>query len=36
MKIGYTQAVLTPSLDRPVFLAGFGQNRSMDATQITI
>ena len=27
MKIGYAQQVITPSLDRPVFLAGFGQNR---------
>lgn len=24
---GYAQAVITPTLDRPVFLAGFGQNR---------
>jgi len=27
MKIGYAQNVITPSLDRPVYLAGFGQNR---------
>ena len=27
MQIGYSQNVITPSLDRPVFLAGFGQNR---------
>jgi hypothetical protein len=27
MKLGYAQAIITPSLDRPVFLAGFGQNR---------
>jgi len=27
MKIGYAQSVITPSLDRPVYLAGFGQNR---------
>ena len=27
MKIGYAQTVLTPALDRPVFLAGFGNNR---------
>lgn len=27
MKIGYAQQIITPSLDRPVFLAGFGQNR---------
>jgi hypothetical protein len=27
MKVGYAQTVITPSLDRPVFLAGFGNNR---------
>ncbi len=27
MKIGYAKTVITPSLDRPVYLAGFGQNR---------
>ena len=27
LQIGYSQAVITPSLERPVFLAGFGQNR---------
>jgi len=27
MKVGYAQQIITPSLDRPVFLAGFGQNR---------
>lgn len=27
MNIGYAQAVITPSLDRPVYLAGFGNNR---------
>jgi len=27
MKIGYAQTVITPSLERPVYLAGFGQNR---------
>ncbi len=27
MKIGYSQAVITPSLDKPVFLAGFGNDR---------
>ena len=27
MKIGYAQTIITPSLDRPVYLAGFGQNR---------
>ena len=26
-KIGYAQAVITPSLARPVYLAGFGRNR---------
>jgi hypothetical protein len=25
--VGYAQAVITPSLERPVYLAGFGQNR---------
>jgi hypothetical protein len=27
MEIGYAQQVITPTLDRPVFLAGFEQNR---------
>lgn len=27
MKIGYAQTIITPSLDKPVYLAGFGQNR---------
>ena len=27
LQIGYSQGVITPSLERPVFLAGFGQNR---------
>jgi hypothetical protein len=27
MKIGYAQDIITPKLDRPIFLAGFGQNR---------
>jgi hypothetical protein len=27
LQIGYSQAIITPSLERPVFLAGFGQNR---------
>lgn len=27
MEVGYAQAVITPALERPVFLAGFGQNR---------
>jgi len=27
MKIGYSQQIITPSLDKPVYLAGFGNNR---------
>ena len=27
MRVGYAQNVITPSLDRPVFLAGFGNDR---------
>jgi len=27
MKIGYAQKVITPALDKPVYLAGFGNNR---------
>ena len=27
MKIGYAQNIITPSLDKPVYLAGFGSNR---------
>jgi len=27
MKFGFAQAVITPRLDKPVYLAGFGQNR---------
>jgi hypothetical protein len=27
MKLGYAQSIITPSLDDPVYLAGFGQNR---------
>jgi hypothetical protein len=27
VQIGYAQAVITPSLARPIFLAGFGRNR---------
>jgi hypothetical protein len=27
MNIGYAQQAITPSLDRPVFLAGFGNDR---------
>ena len=30
MKIGYAQNVITPSLDRPVYLAGFGNNRQAE------
>lgn len=28
---GYAQAVITPSLERPVYLAGFGQNRCAES-----
>lgn len=31
MKIGYAQTVITPSLDKPVYLAGFGNNRRAEA-----
>ena len=27
MNIGYAQNIITPALDRPVYLAGFGNNR---------
>ena len=27
LQIGYAQQIITPSLDRPVYLAGFGKNR---------
>ena len=27
MNIGYAQQIITPTLDKPVYLAGFGQNR---------
>lgn len=27
MKVGYARNIITPSLDRPVYLAGFGNNR---------
>ncbi|MCJ7706507.1 MAG: hypothetical protein MUO38_02700, partial [Anaerolineales bacterium] len=27
LSVGYAQTVITPSLDRPVYLAGFGQDR---------
>jgi hypothetical protein len=28
---GYAEQVITPSLDRPVYLAGFGQNRRAES-----
>ncbi len=31
MKIGYSQNIITPSLDKPVYLAGFGNNRRATA-----
>jgi hypothetical protein len=31
MKVGYAQTTITPSLDRPVFLAGFGHNRRAES-----
>lgn len=31
MKIGYAQTVITPALDKPVYLAGFGNNRRATA-----
>jgi hypothetical protein len=31
MNIGYAQAAITPSLERPVYLAGFGQNRRAES-----
>ena len=31
MKIGYAQTVITPSLERPVYLAGFGNNRRAES-----
>ena len=27
MKVGYAQDIITPSLDKPIYLAGFGNNR---------
>jgi len=27
LQLGYSQAIITPLLDQPIFLAGFGQNR---------
>ena len=32
MKVGYAQTIITPSLDRPVVLAGFGHNRRAEST----
>ncbi len=31
MKIGYAQTILTPLLEKPVFLAGFGNNRRAES-----
>lgn len=31
MNVGYAQAIITPSLDKTVFLAGFGQNRRAES-----
>jgi hypothetical protein len=31
MLVGYAQDIITPSLDRPVYLAGFGQNRRAES-----
>jgi len=31
LQIGYAQATITPALDRPVYLAGFGQNRTAES-----
>lgn len=31
MKAGYARSVITPSLDKPVFLAGFGNNRRAES-----
>ncbi len=30
LKVGYAQEIVTPSLERPVYLAGFGQNRAAE------
>ena len=30
MKIGYAQNTITPSLDKSVFMAGFGNNRGAE------
>ena len=31
MKVGYAQIIITPALDKPVYLAGFGQNRRAES-----
>ena len=31
MKIGYAQTVITPALTKPVYLAGFGNNRRAES-----
>jgi hypothetical protein len=31
MKVGYAQDIITPSLDKPVYLAGFGNNRRAES-----
>jgi hypothetical protein len=31
LKAGYAEATITPTLDRPVYLAGFGQNRRAES-----
>ena len=31
MKVGFAQSIITPSLDHPVFLAGFGNNRRAES-----
>ena len=31
LTVGYAQTVITPSLERPVFLAGFGQDRRAES-----
>lgn len=31
MKVGFAQDIITPSLENPVFLAGFGQNRRAES-----
>jgi len=31
MRLGYSQAIITPSLEKTVYLAGFGQNRTAES-----